>query len=223
MALHRDIDLQPALLPIPVDYRGEQVNVESFLSVLTGAPVALTMSQRPAAQHDSNVLVYLTGHGGNGFLKFQDREELTAGQLAGAVATMRFRRLLLAVDTCQAASLPAALATPGVVVMASSLVGEDSFSHHMDGDIGVPVIDRFTFHLARFLAGLAPRSNATLQQLADFMRHQALASTFYMRSDLLSERLEELRAPPIRRARMLLAQMPWAATTLRVIAICPRS
>ena len=67
--------------------------------------------------------VYLTGHGGNGFLKFQDREELTAGQLAAAVARARFRRLLLAVDTCQAASLPAALSTPGVVAMASSLAG----------------------------------------------------------------------------------------------------
>ena len=67
--------------------------------------------------------VYLTGHGGDGFLKFADREELTAGQLAAAVAAARFRRLLLAVDTCQAASLPAALATPGTFAMASSLVG----------------------------------------------------------------------------------------------------
>lgn len=48
--------------------------------------------------------------------------------------------------------------------------GEDSYSHHNDGDIGVPIIDRFTFHLARFLEALTPRTNATLQDLADFMR-----------------------------------------------------
>ncbi len=67
--------------------------------------------------------MYLTGHGGNGFLKFQDREELSAARLAAAVGRARFRRLLIAVDTCQAASLAAALATPGVVAMASSAVG----------------------------------------------------------------------------------------------------
>lgn len=67
--------------------------------------------------------MYLTGHGGDGFLKFQDREELTAGRLAAALARMRFRRLLLAVDTCQAASLAAPLATPGIVAVASSAVG----------------------------------------------------------------------------------------------------
>ena len=48
--------------------------------------------------------------------------------------------------------------------------GEDSYSHHNDGEIGVPVIDRFTFHLSHFLEALTPRSNATLQDLADFMR-----------------------------------------------------
>ncbi len=67
--------------------------------------------------------MYLTGHGGNGFLKFQDLEELTAARLAGAVGRARFRRLLLVLDTCQAASLAAALAAPGVAAMASSAVG----------------------------------------------------------------------------------------------------
>ncbi len=67
--------------------------------------------------------MYLTGHGGNGFLKFQDREELTAARLAGAIARARFRRLLLVLDTCQAASLAGALAAPGVAAMASSAVG----------------------------------------------------------------------------------------------------
>lgn len=67
--------------------------------------------------------VYLTGHRGGGFLKFADREELTAGQLTAAVAAARFWCLLPAVDTCQAASLPAALATPRTFAMASTLMG----------------------------------------------------------------------------------------------------
>lgn len=93
-----------------------------------GKRSGLTCSSSPPCQavattYTCLVQVYLTGHGGNGFLKFQDREELTAGQLAAATARTRFRRLLLAVDTCQAASLPAALSTPGVVAIASSLAG----------------------------------------------------------------------------------------------------
>ena len=95
--------------------------------------------------------MYLTGHGGNGFLKFADREELTAGQLAAAVAIMRFQHLLLAVDTCQAASLPAALATPGALAMASSLVGimpEDTSS--------LPYLDAASPTLRHIKALLAP-------------------------------------------------------------------
>jgi phosphatidylinositol glycan class K len=32
----------------------------------------------------SNILIYMTGHGGDGFLKFQDSEEITNIELADA-------------------------------------------------------------------------------------------------------------------------------------------
>jgi len=35
-----------------------------------------------------NILVYLTGHGGDGVLKFQESEELTSQELADAVEQM---------------------------------------------------------------------------------------------------------------------------------------
>jgi len=40
----------------------------------------------------SNVLVYLTGHGGDGFLKFQDSEEITSQELADALEQMWEKR-----------------------------------------------------------------------------------------------------------------------------------
>lgn len=77
-----------------------QVTVEAFLQVLTGVSVSSRLSRTSAtAAHSvlalphrrsltrwqsiqpsnaSNVFVYLTGHGGDGFLKFQDSQELTA-------------------------------------------------------------------------------------------------------------------------------------------------
>jgi phosphatidylinositol glycan class K len=55
------------------------------------------------------VQVYLTGHGGNEFLKFQDTEELMAQDVADAVQQMhekgRYNELLLVMETCQAATL----------------------------------------------------------------------------------------------------------------------
>uniref|UniRef100_A0A183CA66 Tr-type G domain-containing protein n=1 Tax=Globodera pallida TaxID=36090 RepID=A0A183CA66_GLOPA len=43
---------------------------------------------RLLSDRQSNVLIYLTGHGGDGFLKFQDAEELTNVDLADAIETM---------------------------------------------------------------------------------------------------------------------------------------
>ena len=49
------------------------------------------------------------GHGGDGFLKFQDSEELTSTDLADAIESMyllgRYKNLLVISDTCQSESL----------------------------------------------------------------------------------------------------------------------
>ena len=45
-------------------------------------------SKRLLTDERSNILVYLTGHGGNEFLKFQDNEELSAFDLADAFEQM---------------------------------------------------------------------------------------------------------------------------------------
>ena len=57
---------------IEVDYRGEEVTVESLLRLLTGRQdAAVPRSKRLLTDSHSNILVYLTGHGGDEFLKFQ--------------------------------------------------------------------------------------------------------------------------------------------------------
>ena len=40
----------------------------------------------------SNILIYMTGHGGDGFLKFQDSEEITNIELADAFEQMWVKR-----------------------------------------------------------------------------------------------------------------------------------
>ena len=45
-------------------------------------------SKRLLTDDRSNIFVYMTGHGGNEFLKFQDQEEISAFDIADAIAQM---------------------------------------------------------------------------------------------------------------------------------------
>ena len=45
-------------------------------------------SKRLLTDETSNVLIFMTGHGGDDFLKFQDSEEIGAQDIADAVAQM---------------------------------------------------------------------------------------------------------------------------------------
>lgn len=49
-------------------------------------------SKRLLTDEGSNILIYLTGHGGDGFLKFQDSEEITSQELADALEQMWQKR-----------------------------------------------------------------------------------------------------------------------------------
>ena len=76
--------------------------------------------------------VYLTGHGGEDFLKFNDKEELTSSEMAEALAGMHRKRaysnVLLIVDTCQAATLFSQIRVPNVLAIASSIQGKQPLS-----------------------------------------------------------------------------------------------
>ena len=208
-------DLYPPQLR--VDYHGAEVTVESFLGVLTdrmpgGLGTAATKRLRSTAS--SRLLLYLTGHGGNEFLKFSDQFELTSAELAvgiqHAFALGRCREVLLLVDTCQAASLAVPLpllpslageldgggvdgpppqhrASDGmaaasmrrplrVASLSSSAVGESSYSYDTDRKLGVATSDRFTFHVAHFLARAAPPRDR-IAHLDAYLQRAGLMST----------------------------------------------
>ena len=76
-----------------MDYRGYEVTVENFLRVLTGRHEnAVPRSKRLLSDEGSHILLYMTGHGGDEFLKFQDAEELQSHDLADAVKQMKEKR-----------------------------------------------------------------------------------------------------------------------------------
>ncbi|KAI5280528.1 glycosylphosphatidylinositol anchor biosynthesis, partial [Ascosphaera acerosa] len=159
---------------IEVDYRGYEVTVENFVRLLTDRlDAAVPRSKRLGSDAGSNVLVYMTGHGGDEFLKFQDSEEIGAWDLADAFAQMwekrRYHELLFMVDTCQANTMFAHFYSPNIIAAGSSKLGQSSYSHHADGDIGVAVIDRWTYYNLEFLETQVTQSdsNCTLGDLFD--------------------------------------------------------
>lgn len=182
---------------VEVDYRGYEVTAENFLRVLTGRhETAVPRSKRLLSDEGSHILLYMTGHGGDEFLKFQDSEELQSHDLADAVKQMkekrRFKELLIMVDTCQAATLFSQLQSPGVLAIGSSRKGENSYSHHLDSDVGVSVVDRFTFYTLAFFERLNMYDNASLSSLFNSYNPSMLMSTAYHRTDLYQRRLEEV-------------------------------
>jgi phosphatidylinositol glycan class K len=74
---------------VEVDYRGYDVTVENFIRVLTNRlDDHIVRSKRLLSDENSRIFVYMTGHGGDEFLKFQDKEELTAQDLSDAFSQM---------------------------------------------------------------------------------------------------------------------------------------
>ncbi|KAH0669660.1 hypothetical protein KY289_024153 [Solanum tuberosum] len=169
---------------VEVDYRGYEVTVENFLIVLTGRhETVVPRSKRLLSDEGSHILLYMTGYGGDEFLKFQDSEELQSHDLADAVKQMkekcRFKELLIMVYTCQAATLFSQLQSPGVLTIGSSMKGENPYSHHLDADVGVSVIDRFTFYTLAFFERVNMYDNASLGNLFSSYNPNTLMSSAY--------------------------------------------
>lgn len=174
---------------VEVDYRGYEVTVENFVRLLTGRLAPETpRSKKLLTDEGSNILIYLTGHGGNGFLKFQDSEEITSKELGDALEQMwqkrRYHEILFIVDTCQASSMYEKFYSPNILAVASSLVGEDSLSHHLDPAIGVYIIDRYTYYALDFLEKVEPSSSKTLEEFLKVCPKHYCLSTVGVRKDL---------------------------------------
>ncbi|CAO3633068.1 unnamed protein product [Cunninghamella echinulata] len=160
---------------VEVDYRGYEVTVENFIRMLTGRVSPDTpRSKRLLSDDRSNIFVYMTGHGGDEFLKFQDAEEISAYDLADSFKQMyekkRYNEIFFMIDTCQANTMYEKIDSPNILATGSSKLGESSYSHHIDYDIGVAVIDSFTYYNLDFLEKIDMTSNATLNDLVKHIR-----------------------------------------------------
>ena len=141
-----------------VDVSGYEMSVAAVNEVLQGRYVPSTPRGRLLrSTNESNILVFLTGHGNQGFVKLHDSQYYTADDLADSFAIMhaagRYRKILFIADTCNAESMCLQIRSPNVVCIASASKTQPSYSHHGDDMLGIQVIDTFAYDLLSILAG----------------------------------------------------------------------
>ncbi|KAF2849825.1 hypothetical protein T440DRAFT_425719 [Plenodomus tracheiphilus IPT5] len=185
---------------IEVDYRGYEVTVENFIRLMTDrVGEDMPRSKRLMTDERSNILVYMTGHGGNEFLKFQDAEEISAFDLADAFGQMwekkRYHEMLFMIDTCQANTMYSKFYSPNILATGSSEIDQSSYSHHADNDVGVAVIDRYTYYNLEFLETQVrdPTSKLTMGDLFDSYDEEKIHSHPGIRYDLFEGGEHEAR------------------------------
>ncbi|KAJ7449506.1 hypothetical protein FB451DRAFT_1287156 [Mycena latifolia] len=143
-------------------------------------------SKRLLTDARSNVFVYMTGHGGNEFLKFQDNEEISAFDIADAFEQMWQKR------RC-ANTMYSKFYSPNILATGSSKLAQNSFSHENDREIGVGVIDRYTHYVLEFMERVNKTSYATVQDLFDIYDPVKILSDPGVRADLFKRPLDDVR------------------------------
>ncbi|KAH9386528.1 GPI-anchor transamidase subunit K [Nematocida major] len=108
------------------------------------------------ADSSTNLLIYITGHGGDGFIKYCNRKYFYTDDLTDALVRLqRVRKLksvLFIADTCQADTLIDKTRLPSnITFMSTSLKGESSQSTTFSASLNVFPIDLFLMHLHRLI------------------------------------------------------------------------
>lgn len=97
---------------------------------------------------ETDILVFLSGHSGEGFTKFRDYDEMGSEEFDEIASELQYRhpyrKLMYLMDTCQAISLADRLFATNTALIGSSLRGESAYSCMDDDIIASSLFDRFT-------------------------------------------------------------------------------
>lgn len=90
------------------------------------------------------------------------------------------------IDTCQANTMYSKFYSPNIIATGSSEIDQSSYSHHADNDVGVAVIDRYTYYNLDFLETQVNdvRSRKTVGELFDSYSVEDIHSNPGFRWDL---------------------------------------
>jgi len=142
---------------VPKDYVGEEVNKDTFKSVLLGESPLQNIQQNPEAKRkvlnstkDDNVFVYYTDHGAQGAVEMPYGDPLWADELIDTLAEMRkrgkFKNLVFYLEACESGSMFENLLNKemGVYAMTASSPDEPSYAYYWDEKRDVFLADLFS-------------------------------------------------------------------------------
>ena len=96
----------------------------------------------------------------------------------------RFSTAYLLVETCQASTLVEGITTPNVITSASSIRGENSYSHGVDYAIGASIVDKFTYFLHQYYLRTNQFKDTSMEQFLEAFPYHQLRSTHHVRTEL---------------------------------------
>ena len=104
--------------------------------------------------------------------------------------------MLFMIDTCQANTMYSKFYSPNILATGSSEIYQSSYSHHADSDVGVAVIDRYTYYNLEFLETqvTSPTSKLTMGELFDSYDSDKIHSDAGIRYDLFEGGEEAARS-----------------------------
>lgn len=107
----------------------------------------------------------------------------------------RYHEILFMIDTCQANTMYSKLYSPNIIATGSSELDQSSYSHHADNDVGVAVIDRYTYYNLEFLESEVKdiSSKKTIGDLFDSYSYEKIHSHAGVRYDLFKGGAETAR------------------------------
>jgi phosphatidylinositol glycan class K len=104
------------------------------------------------------------------------------------IVIFRYHEILFMIDTCQANTMYSKFYSPHILATGSSEIDQSSYSHHADNDVGVAVIDRYTYYNLEFLESQItdPTSKVTMGELFDSYDEEKIHSHPGIRYDLFA-------------------------------------
>ncbi|MFC1984300.1 C13 family peptidase [Chloroflexota bacterium] len=140
---------------VVIDYSGEQVSVDTFKNVMLGNRMPGTSSVLETNEN-SNILIYIVNHGGNGLIPFEYGGVLGTEELGEVVDIMyqsnKYRQMFIMIEVCFAESMTLNIKASGVVVLASASKTESSFGANYDSNIRAWLSDDFTYQIINVLS-----------------------------------------------------------------------
>ena len=102
--------------------------------------------------------------------------------------------MLFMIDTCQANTMYSKFYSPNILATGSSKIDQSSYSHHADNDVGVAVIDRYTYYNLEFLETNVQNASSkhTMKDLFDSYDTRKIHSDPGVRTDLFNRALDEV-------------------------------